>query len=312
VAVIASAIVIVVGIVIVRPFRHFDAPLPPLGASDDRALIERGRYLVNGPAHCVACHGDGSPTASDHPLSGGFAFDLPLGRIRAPNLTPDVTTGIGSMTDGEIARALRYGVGRDGRALVALMSFGDLGDDDLRAIVSYLRTQPAVHHEIPPNEWTLLGRMVRAFVMKPSVVAAHPRRAPPPSRATAAYGEYLATAVANCSGCHTERDLRTGRVLGPAFAGGMTFPSLTAPDEQHFVSANLTPDPATGRITSWSEDGFIARFRAGPRFAGSPMPWRAFGAMNDDDLRAIFRYLRSLPPVRRETPPPPFESVASR
>jgi mono/diheme cytochrome c family protein len=298
--VVASVFVALAIFVVVRPFRHFDAPVPAIHASRDPRVIERGRYLVEGPAHCVACHGDETRSDAHRPLIGGRAFELPIGRVHAPNVTADRATGIGALSDGEIARALRYGVGRDGRALVGLMAFGDLADPDVEAIVSYLRAQPGVHREIEQNDWSLLGRLVRAFAMRPAPRSGPPQRAVEPG-ATAAYGAYLTHAVANCFGCHTERNLRTGAVLGPPFAGGMTFESDSTPGRR-FVSVNLTPDPSTGRIASWSEDAFVARLRAGPQFADSPMPWRAFARMSDDDLRAIYRYLRSVPAVRNETP----------
>lgn len=281
--------------VVLRQSRTFDAPLPAIVASSDPDVIARGRYLVTGPGHCVSCHGDEASSSVDRALSGGRGFDLPIGRVHAPNLTSDRATGLGSVSDGAIARALRHGVGFDGRALVGLMAFGDLADDDLRAIVSYLRTQPAIRHPTPPNEWTALGRVVRAFVLKPEPPS-RVARGPAPSGPTVENGEYLANAVANCRGCHTERNVRTGRPSGPPFAGGMEFE--IAPGRR-LSSPNLTPDAATGRIAAWTEDEFVARFRAGPVIAESPMPWLSFAAMRDEDLRAIHRYLRSLPAVRR-------------
>lgn len=81
----------------------------------------------------------------------------------------------------------------------------------------------------------------------------------------------------------------------------MEFESELVPGRR-FVSPNLTPDRETGRIAGWSEEAFLTRFRAGPAYADSPMPWHTLGRMSDDDLRAIYRYLRSIPAVRNETP----------
>jgi mono/diheme cytochrome c family protein len=122
-------------------------------------------------------------------------------------------------------------------------------------------------------------------------VRGHVERGP-----TAEYGKYLANTVANCVGCHTRRNLRTGAQEGVAFAGGMSVPSHDEPGTM-FVTPNLTPDPVTGHITAWSEDVFVARFRNAVPTA-SPMPWGAFRNLTDDDLRAVYRYLRALPPAR--------------
>jgi mono/diheme cytochrome c family protein len=135
------------------------------------------------------------------------------------------------------------------------------------------------------------------------VERAHERRRalePPPrsirNEPTAEYGRYLAHDVANCVGCHTQRDLRTGAFTGPALGGGMVIESHGAP-KQRFVTPNLTPDPATGRIIRWSEDAFVQRFR-GAQASPSPMPWSSFARMSESDLRALYRYLRSVPPAR--------------
>ena len=104
------------------------------------------------------------------------------------------------------------------------------------------------------------------------------------------------SAVSNCAGCHTQRNMMTGAFTGPRLAGGV--PMKTAGDKPIKVTPpDITAD-STGRAALWTEDEFVARFRAGERIPGSPMPWVAFRRMSDDDLRAIYRYLRS---VRRAT-----------
>jgi mono/diheme cytochrome c family protein len=274
--------------VLARENRVHDLPLPPLRASTSPEAIERGRYLVNGPAHCISCHDD--PDAPGEPaLSGGLAFHIPLGTYFAPNITSDPETGIGEVSDGALARTLRHGVDRDGRVLVPFMAFADLSDEDVVAIISYLRTLPPVRHEVPGRSLTPLGRLVHALVLSPEGPT-QPPRATIPAGPTVAYGEYLATHVANCVGCHTRRG-DDGSFAGPRFAGGfeMHTPGGT------FVTPNLTPHPQ-GRLTGWTEADFVARFRAGGNPA-SPMPWGSFSKMTDDDLRALFRFLRSLEPA---------------
>jgi mono/diheme cytochrome c family protein len=284
-----SAIAIAVA---VRQNRTFDAPYPDIQASNDPAVIARGRYLALGPAHCVDCHR--SSDEAEPPFAGGAAFHLPVGTFYARNITPDKKTGIGRYTDREIARALRYGVHPSGRAMLPFMPFANLADDDLTAIISYLRSRPAVEHAVPEHDINLIGKVAKAFLLKPTGPS-RPVRKHVDIGPTKEYGEYLATTVANCNGCHTKRSLRTGEPIGVAFAGGMTVESHLSPGTK-FVTPNLTPDPKTGHITAWTEEVFIARFKAGVSTA-SPMPWGSFKNMSDDDLRALYRYLHSLPPA---------------
>ncbi len=291
----------------VRKDRTFDAPLPALAASDDPAVIERGRYLVYGPAHCGSCHIAPDKLAEaeagvELPLVGGFTFELPLGKLYAPNLTPCKETGIGRYSDGEIARVLRHGVRPDGRAVFPLMPFQNLSDEDVVAVLSFLRAQPPVRNAVPDHEYSLLGDMVRALALEP----VGPTGVPPKQVAIgdqADYGKYLSESVANCVGCHTDRDLATGEFIGPPYAGGLRLEALGEPG-MVVVSPNLTPDPKTGRIAKWSEADFIARMRAGATVQGTHMPWASYRLMSDSDLRAIYRHLMSVPPVMRENGPP--------
>jgi mono/diheme cytochrome c family protein len=304
---IAVAIPLLLGglllVVSLRWDRTFDAPLPALQATTDSSAIARGRYLAYGPAHCAACHVAPADTAAlraggQPPLAGGHAFVIPPGTFYVPNLTPDSATGIGRRSDGELARILRHGVRADGRAALPFMTAQEASDDDIVALLSFLRSQPPVRHEVPEHAPNLLGKVVLAFVITPT----GPRTVPPaatPTGVTVERGAYLANGLAACVGCHTARNMATGVYTGPPFAGGMAEPVAGDPTRE-IVSPNLTPDSATGRIAAWSEDAFVARFRAGDVLPESFMPWTFFARASEDDLRAIFRYLRSLPPVRNE------------
>jgi mono/diheme cytochrome c family protein len=225
-----------------------------------------------------------------------MAFHLPIGTVYARNITPDPTTGIGRYTDREIARVLRYGVRPDGRAMLPFMPFANLADDDLRAVVSYLRSRPPIEHAVPAHDYNLLGRAAKAFLLEPEGPKGTPL-AYAPSGPSVERGKYLATTIANCNGCHTRRSLKSGEQLGVTFAGGMELESHTEPGTK-FTTPNLTPDEQTGHITKWTEDQFVARFKAGVATA-SPMPWDNFSTMTDDDLRSLYRFLRSLPPARK-------------
>src|SRR5262249_20517130 len=175
-------------------------------AVDDPVVIQRGRYLVQGPAQCAACHGD--PARDEErrlgrevPLSGGYAFRLGLlGTIVTPNITGDPVGGIGALSDAALVRSLRYGIARDGRPLAPLMSFAELADDDLRAILSFLRTLPPVARSAPPGELTWLGALALTMVVSPAGPGAPPPPRVTPAR-TAEYGRYLAHTGANAHGC---------------------------------------------------------------------------------------------------------------
>lgn len=293
------AVVAILAIAIsVRWDRRFQAPYPTLAASRDSAVVARGRYLVYGPAHCSDCHTAPADYASLNrgswpALSGGGAFTIPPGTIRVPNLTPDRETGIGRRSDGEIARMLRYGVRADGRSAIPFMEFHELSDADLVAVISFLRSQPPVRNAVPDHDLTLLGKAVMAFVIKPIGPSGNPPAESPPSGPTLERGAYLVTAVSNCAGCHTQRSMVTGAYTGPRLAGGS---AMEAADKAHtqLVPPDITANPGTGRVALWTEDEFIARFRAGERIPGSPMPWQAFRRITEDDVRAIYRYLRSV------------------
>jgi mono/diheme cytochrome c family protein len=282
----------------VRANRTIDAPYPNIHASQDPAVIERGRYLVEGPAHCGECHGAVEPPAVSRlgrPLIGGMEFVLPVGTFRVPNITPDPETGIGAVKDEALARMIRYGVKPDGHGALPFMPYADLCDDDLTAIISYLRVQKPVKHAVPPHDVNALGRVVQAFVLEPKGPSGPVKRSFSPE-ATPAYGEYLTHNVGNCVMCHTKVDMRTGAFAGPKFGGGAEHDAFNS-HEKKYISPNLTPDRRWGWLNGWSEDAFVTRFKGGRVHADSPMPWEAFQSMTETDLRAIYRYLQTLPPA---------------
>jgi len=285
--------------------KTFDAPYPNIIASKDSAIIARGKYLAYGPAHCGTCHVPMDKYMDVEkgdlmPLSGGWELSIPPGTFRAPNITPDKETGIGNLTDGEIARTLRYMVGSDNRFIAPFMSFHDLTDEDLTAIISFLRSQAPVKHQVKRSEINFLGKALVAFnLIKPEGTKGNPPKSI--IRDTSiSYGKYLANSVADCVGCHTNRNLKTGEFIGKPFAGGMYYEADAFSDGVAFVSPNLTPHPTTGIISDWGENAFVARFRAGRVHKGSPMPWGSFSRMDDLDLKAIYRYLNSLDPVENK------------
>ena len=102
-------------------------------------------------------------------LAGAKKFETPFGTFFTPNLTPDEKTGIGKLTDAEIARVLRYGVKSNGEAVLPFMQGLDMSDEDMTALISYLRSLKPVENKLPENNFNLLGRFAKAFMVKPSI-----------------------------------------------------------------------------------------------------------------------------------------------
>jgi mono/diheme cytochrome c family protein len=287
--------------------RSWDVPLPNTRASSDPELVARGEYLVYGPGHCADCHSP--PSERDAlfageivPLTGGIEEDTWLGRWMAPNLTADTLTGIGALSDGQLARMMRHGVNRDDRiSLPFTDSFADLTEEDLVAILSYLRTLEPEEGVGPASEVNLWGKITLAYFLEPYGPVETPRASIPPGPSVE-YGRYLANTIGRCGSCHTPRNLKTGEYLGPRFSGGLPFDSRENPGTA-YITPNLTPDPATGHIVGWSEEEFLTRMKGGTTIDDSPMPWGSFGRMTEDDLRAIYRYLQSLEPVEHPVGP---------
>ena len=291
---------IIGGIVIVTAssqHKKYTAPYPVIKASNDMKVIERGKHLVFDIAHCADCHSKANVDSLlklglDVPLSGGRVFALPVGDIYTKNITPDKETGIGNYTDAEIARALRYGVHPDGTAVFDFMPFHNVSEEDMTAIISYLRAQKPVRNEVPKHSLNAVGKVINAFMVKPVGPSEEVVQKVVPDT-TAAYGRYIVHNLANCSGCHTKRDIK-GTPVGETLAGGAPmkqagFPALTPP--------NLTPDSTSG-IFGWSQEMFISRFRMGKLIKHSEMPWNSFKRMNDDELKAIYKYLKTVKPAK--------------
>jgi mono/diheme cytochrome c family protein len=288
---------------------YSSTPLPAIAASTDPAVIARGEYVVHAIAHCSACHllasePKGASIDWDKGMAGGYTWEVPLfGTFVAANITPDVETGIGGMSDGELARAIRYKVDRQGRILPFMwFGVGQMSDEDLTAVVSYLRSRPAVRHVNGPESWGFMAKAISGGLVPP--VGPPPASVPPGTGPSLARGRYLAEGPAACGTCHTPRDPLTLAVNGAPFSGNDQPEPDGANTGFEFVTPNLTPDPDTGHVTGWDEDTFLRRLHGGRVHAGSPMPWENYQRMTEDDVRSIYRYLRSLPPAKHLIGPP--------
>jgi len=282
-------------------------PLPNITASKDPEVIARGDYLVHTVAHCSICHQPAEGLKALNPggtdLVGGFEWQAgPFGTFYAANITSHPVTGIGSLSDGELARIIRHGVRKDG-SQAAFMSFavGQMADEDLMAVISYLRTLAPIDQKNPPDSLGIIGKLVMKKLQ--------PRQAPapkwvPPGGISVERGEYLTNGPGVCVGCHTDADPMDGfKPKGAPFSGStMAEPDHSDPAYE-ILAPNLTPDPETGHITQWSEDAFVSRFKGGSVFPGSKMPWPNFAKMTEEDMRSIYRYLRTLPPTKKAIGP---------
>jgi mono/diheme cytochrome c family protein len=229
-----------------------------------------------------------------------------FGYVFGTNLTPDPETGLGAWSDGEIVRAVREGVSRDGRVIFPVMAYQfyhGLSDDDALALVAYLGSLAPVRNVVPRRRLSYVAKaLIAVSFIKPESPITGPVRAPAVGP-TVPYGEYLAWHASGCAECHSPRDPRTAALDTTRVLAGGLFPF----PEEHFVTtgSNLTFDGKTG-IGRWSEDQFIAAVQTGIRPNGSVllpfMPWPSYSRWSRDDLHAIWLYLQSLPPVVHEVP----------
>jgi mono/diheme cytochrome c family protein len=248
---------------------------PPAGAAD----VARGRHLVEAVLGCAGCH------APD--LGGSAMVDAPPMRIAPPNLTRG-RGGVGALrTDAQLVRAVRHGLRADGTPLLLMPSdaYASLGDEDMAAVIAYVRSVPPVDREVGPTRLTPLGRALLAAGVLDELSAERIDHArPAPARApadTVGAGRYLAD-VAGCTFCHA-----------PSLGG-----------REAFGPPGTPPPPAISRdaLARWSEADFVRALRTGRRPDGRVldefMPWRHFARMTDAELHAIWRYIQASPPTR--------------
>ena len=268
-------------------------PLRDITFERTPARRERGRYLTESVLQCFLCHSDrdwtkpGAPPVAGRKGGGHVWENRPW--LVAPNITPDKETGAGTWTDDMFARAIREGIGHDGRVLHPQMWYGafrNLSDEDLASVVVYLRSLEPVRNALPVTKLPAGRRPLPAPPPLEGPVA-QPDLSTPIAR-----GGYLVR-VADCGGCHTawEAPLDPGY-----FGGGNRIEMFGRPA---VFSANLTSAPS-GIGGFYDETLFRGVLRSGGlkgRALDPVMPWIVFGNMTDADLDAIFAFLRSRHPV---------------
>lgn len=263
------------------------------------ARLERGRYLVDGVNGCFGCHTDqdwskpGAPPVAGREGSGHIWTDQDLPWLVAPNITPDKETGAGNWSDDALARAIREGIGHDGRTLFPMMPYPhyrEMADEDLASIIVYLRSVPPVRNQLPMTKIPFPLNFLMNNLPQPVMTHLAPDLSTPEKR-----GAYLVS-MAACSDCHTPQE-KGQPIAGMEFAGGF----LLHEPKGDVVSNNITP--AASGIGYYNDTTFIQALRqgkVGARPLRPSMPWYFFGKMTDDDLRAIYAYLKTVKPVKHQ------------
>lgn len=266
--------------------KTYDIKAEAFTAPSDSATLARGEHFTRPIGKCVDCHGD--------KLGGQILVDDPkFARLASPNLT----RGEGGVaknykSDADWERAIRHGVRPDGTPVIFMPSneYNNLTDEDVAAIIAYIKSMPPVNNVLPtpkmgPIAVGLYMGKILPLLPAESIDQEKKHVASFPAEVSAKYGEYMVN-VGGCRGCH-----KANLGGGPDPAGP---PGAPEP-------ANLTPG---GDLKNWSEADFITALRTGKRPDGrildAFMPWRMTAGMTDDEIKAVWAYLQTVPAV--ETP----------
>lgn len=283
---------------------------PTVSGKEDsvKKVLARGEYLANNVAGCMDCHSKRDFTKFSGPVvpgtegGGGFTFDEKLGlpgKIYGKNITPDNETGIGTWTDDDIIKALTQGINKNGDTLFPIMpypAFNHMAKDDLLSIIAYLRTLKPIRNKVPVRE--LMMPIAMAYP-GPALQASIEGNVRPPETDKVAYGGYL-VAMGDCGTCHSPLTPQ-GPDMKRRFAGGYPFDMGTF----KVVSANITSDTATG-IGLWTEEQFLNKFTQyreeksynfDPGKDNTIMPVTLIAHMKDEDLKAIYAYMKTVKPI---------------
>lgn len=281
-------LVLVAGVVLyvignARLNKTYDIPPSNITLPTDAASIEFGKHRAE--TLCEGCH------TADLSGENNWFNAGPLGTIDSANLTSGAG-GVGStFTTEDYVRAIRHGIGPDNKPLfmTAVVSTSNLSDKDLGAIIAYLKTIPPVDHKTNGKHFTPLAKIMFGAGMLgnlPAEVVSHDLHVTAPERAvTAEYGKYLVD-TNDCRVCH-----------GQNLNGG-PYPDPTIKK----ISPNLTPGGEPGL---WTEAQFINTIRTGKTPGGHElselMPWKVYARFEDDELKAIWAYLQTLPKLSQYT-----------
>ena len=286
--------------------------LPDVGEAEEIKIdytaerVARGEYLANCVNVCMDCHSTRDWSKFSGPLTegtfgqGGDRFDQTVGMpgvFYAKNITPE---GISRYSDGELFRVITSGVTKEGRAMFPLMPFpyyGKMDREDIYSIIAYIRSLSPIKNDVPES----VADFPMNFIINTIPQKGNPQTRPDPSDVLA-HGAYLVNA-AGCVECHTQ--VKQGQIIPEfSFGGGREF---YFPDGSMVRSSNISPDPETG-IGQWTKESFIARFKAyadssytvpsvNPGEFNTIMPWTMYAKMKEEDLAAIYTYLKTVKPI---------------
>ncbi len=317
--VVVLAVLLAVGITLTVGWRPFIGPKArPLRAEkfeSTPARVARGAYLANDVTDCMGCHAEHDWTAHDAPVLAdtlGSGQDMTIlkglpGQVFAPNITPDVETGDGSWTDDQLARAIREGVAHDGHAIFPFMPYVDfhnMSDEDVASVVVYLRSLAPIRKQRRATNLIFPVRYLIRNVPQPlDAPVPQPDVSTPEKR-----GAYL-VGIAGCSDCHTPTDNHGQPQQSLAYAGG----SILDGPWGRVASANITQDPSG--IPYYDAALFTQALRTGfvkARKLNQIMPWHVYRGITDEDMAAVFSYVKTFKPVRHivdNTEPPTYCKV---
>jgi hypothetical protein len=269
-------------------------------------MIKRGEYLANHVSACMDCHSTRDWTLYSGPIKpgtegkGGDKYGEELGipgTVYTKNITP---AGIGHWTDGELMRAITSGINKNGNVLFPMMPYplyNNIAEEDLKAIVAYLRSLQPIENKVPESSINFPVNMLIKSAPKNYIAKPAPDR-----NNSVEYGKYLVT-IGGCIDCHSPAD-QGEMIAGKEFGGGVEY------DLPFGIirTANITPDMETG-IGSWSKEVFIARFKYFLNEESKKMrsdnvqtimPWTLYAGMTEEDLGAIYDYLRTVKPLKNK------------
>jgi len=306
-------LVAVIIIVLISTIAYMVFWLPDVGAAPEMKVelsperIARGEYLANHVTVCIDCHStrdwskfSGPPIAGTLG-KGGEKFDQKFGfpgAYYSKNITP---AGISHYTDGELYRLITTGVTKEGKAIFPLMPYyyyGRMDPEDIKCIIAYIRTLKPIQNDVPES----VSDFPMNILINTLPKSGEPVKLPPKSQ-TLEYGKYMVNA-AGCMECHTQVDSKGKLIKGVEYGGGRAFPF---PDGSIVRSSNISPDPTSG-IGGWTEQMFLDMFNnrsdsatlntnLKPGEYNTIMPWTMYGGMKNEDLKAIFAYLKTIKPI---------------
>ena len=260
-------------------------------------IITKGRYVFALSGGCGCHSAEGGPTNA-----GGRPLKTPFGTFYGTNITSDPTHGIGKWTDKQLIDGIRLGVRPDGSVMSPVMpypAFNGMSDEDVAALVAYLRTLPAVARENHPHKLSIPFSRVGNWIWRWLFFT--PTAAPPLApKDGVARGRYISEHVAHCQECHTPRTLWGTLDRSRDLAGN---PSGIDGE----VTPNITPDPETG-VGKWSDDERVSLLKSGflPNMDNvqglmalviEGVPEGGYKDMTDADAQAVTQYLKSVPPI---------------